>query len=67
MALNIVKAKIIESGNTMSQVVEKLNKDGGFGSLQNLSQKLTRGTLKYVEAEKIAGVIGYEIIWQKKE
>lgn len=69
MAINIVKAKIIESGKTMSQVVEELNKVEGeeFGSLQNLSQKLSRGTLKYTEAEKIASICGYEIVWKKKE
>lgn len=68
MSLNIVKSKIVESGLTMSKVVEILNmhENNSFGSLQNLSQKLSRGTLKYSEAEKIAEVIGYEIVWQKK-
>jgi hypothetical protein len=51
----------------MSKVVEELNQTNDFGSLQNLSQKITRGTLKYVEAEQIADVIGYEIVWRKKE
>lgn len=67
MAINIVKAKIIESGKTMSQVVEELNRQGDFGSLQNLSQKLSRGTLKYTEAEKIASICGYELVWKKRE
>lgn len=62
MALNIVKAKIIESGRTMSQVVT----EGNLGSLANLSQKLSRGTLKYTEAEEIAEICGYEIVWKKK-
>lgn len=66
MSLNIVKSKIVEAGLTMSKVVEELNQTNDFGSLQNLSQKITRGTLKYVEAEQIADVIGYEIIWRKK-
>jgi hypothetical protein len=66
MAINIVKAKIIESGKTMSQVVNELNEKTKFGSVQNLSQKLSRGTLKYTEAEQIADACNYEIVWLKK-
>lgn len=64
MALNIVKIKISESVGTMSQVVEKA--EGALGTLPNLSKKLSRGTLKYTEAEKIADICGYEIVWEKK-
>lgn len=67
MGLNIVKSKIIEAGFTMSKVVEYLKESGDIRSLQNLSQKLSRGTLKYTEAERIAEAIGYEIKWVKKE
>lgn len=63
MPMKTIKAKIIESGKTMSEVAEKIE----IGSLQNLSQKMSRETLKYTEAEKIADVCGYEIIWRKKE
>lgn len=66
MTINIVKAKIIESGKTMSEVADSLNKKSGFGTVQNLSQKLSRGTLKYTEAEQIANECGYEIVWNKK-
>lgn len=62
MSLNIIKAKIIESGRTMSQVVT----EGNLGTLPNFSQKLSRGTLKYTEAEEIAAICGYEIVWEKK-
>jgi hypothetical protein len=67
MGLNIVKSKIIEAGFTMSKVVEHLKESGDIRSLQNLSQKLSRGTLKYTEAERIADVLGYEIVWKKRE
>lgn len=62
MGLNIVKAKIIESGRTMSRVVE----EGHLGSVQNLSNKLCKGTLRYTEAEEIAEICGYNIVWEKK-
>ena len=67
MGLSIVKSKIIEAGFTMSKVVEHLKESGDIRSLQNLSQKLSRGTLKYTEAERIADVLGYEIVWKKRE
>ena len=63
MSLNIVKAKIIESGKTMSQVVA----ESSLQSLPNLSQKLSRRTLKYTEAEEIADICGYNIVWEKKD
>lgn len=62
-----IKSLIIKSGYTMSQVVEMINaKHNRNDSVSNLSNKLTRGTLKYREAEEIAEVIGYEIVWVKK-
>ncbi|MDR7865181.1 MAG: DUF6471 domain-containing protein [Sporomusaceae bacterium] len=63
---NFIKAKIVESGMTMTEVVKALNERGKEGSIQNLSQKLTRGSLRYDEAVEIADIIGYEIQWHKK-
>ncbi|MCG8538875.1 MAG: LLM class flavin-dependent oxidoreductase [Clostridia bacterium] len=51
----------------MSDVVKKLNKKySRIDTVQNLSNKLSRGTLKYREAKEIAEIIGYEIKWEKK-
>ena len=36
-------------------------------SIQNLSQKLKRNTIKYQEMLDIADFLGYEIRWVKKE
>lgn len=63
---NFIKAKIIESGHTMTDVVKILNERGKEGSIQNLSQKLTRGSLRYDEAVEIADVLGYKIEWTRK-
>ena len=35
-------------------------------ALQNLSNKLSRGTIKYSEIKQIADILGYEIKWIKK-
>lgn len=33
---------------------------------QNISNKLSRGTIKYSEILEIADIIGYKIVWEKK-
>ena len=64
---NEIKAKIMLSGHTMTQLVELLNKKyGKKTTVQNLSNKLTRGTISHKEILEIADVLEYEIIWQKK-
>jgi hypothetical protein len=63
-----VKIVIMQSGKTMSEVVELLNrKYDRNDTVQNLSNKLTRGTLKYSEAAEIADILGYELKWVKKK
>jgi len=51
----------------MREVLERLSVTHKWsGSLSNFSGKLQRGTLRYSEAEDIAEVLGYEIVWIKK-
>lgn len=62
-----LKAAIVQSGFTMTQVVEQLNaKYGRDISIQNFSSKLRRESLKYTEVQEILDVIGYDIVWKKK-
>ena len=62
-----IKSLIIKSGWTMSDVVKALNeKHSRDDSVQNLSNKLSRETLKYKEAKEIADIIGYSIEWKQK-
>lgn len=61
-----VKGYIVLSGWKMGEVAKKLNEKKSSVSLQNLSNKLTNGTIKYSEVKKIANIIGYEIKWEKK-
>ncbi len=63
-----IKSEIIRQGFKLSDVVKALNtKYGRNDSLANLSNKLTRGTLKYSEALEIADIIGCEIVWSQKK
>lgn len=61
-----LKALIIKSGWTMTQVVEELNKRYDRNtSVQNFSAKLKRESLKYTEVVEILEIIGYKISWVK--
>ena len=65
----LIKSLAAESGMTMVQIVEKLNErrePEKRTTPQLLATKITRGTFRYSEAEEIAEVLGYEIVWQKK-
>lgn len=62
---NEVKSYIIKEGFTMKKIAGLLDKESKV-ALQNLSNKLTRGTIKYSEIKQIADILGYEIKWEKK-
>jgi len=57
---------MIESGYKMTDVVKILNDRGKTGTIQNLSQKLTRDRLRYDEVVEIADILGYDIKWIKR-
>ncbi len=62
-----LKALIIKKGWTMTKVVEELNEryNRDF-TVQNLSGKMRRGTLKYTEVVEILDIIDYSIKWVDK-
>ena len=67
---NEIKSYIAKSGKTLKYIVDELNKsrsDEQKTTPQNISNKLTRGTLRYGEAKEIANIIGCEIKWIEKE
>lgn len=62
-----IKAQILLAGFTMAEAVDALSTDYGWSdSLSNFSAKLGRGSLRYAEAVKIADILGYDIVWQKR-
>ena len=64
---NEIKAQIIRAGLTMQEVVDLLSDEYGWSdSVSNLSNKLQRESLRYVEAVQLADALGYEIVWQKR-
>lgn len=67
---NEIKGYISSSGWTITDIVEKMNESlptEKKTTVQNISNKLTRGTIKYSEVIEIADIIGMKIEWNKKE
>ena len=61
---NEIKSYIVRQGMTMQEVVDLLRDEHGWSdSVSNLSNKLQRESLRYVEAVQLADVLGYEIYW----
>lgn len=64
---NEIKSCIVRSGYTMQEVVDRLSEDYGWSdSVSNLSNKLQRESLRYVEAVQLADALGYDLVWQKR-
>ena len=64
---NEIKSYITREGMTMTEGVELLADEYGWGSsVPNLSGKLRRGSLRYTEAVELADVLGYDLVWQKR-
>lgn len=67
---NEIKSYIAASGWSLVDIVAKMNEsraDSEKTTPQNISNKLTRGTIKYSEVKEIAEIIGLSIVWIKKE
>lgn len=62
---NEIKSEIAKSGWTLTDIVKEMNRlhPEETTTPQNISNKLTRGTLKYSEALEIAAIIGKQISW----
>ena len=65
---NEIKAQIVRAGFTMQEVVDLLRDEHGWSdSVSNLSNKLQRESLRYVEAVQLADALGFEIVWQRRK
>jgi len=65
---NDIKATIIREGLTMKEVLEQLHNEYGWSeSIPNLSMKLARATIKYREVLELADIMGYDIVWRKRD
>ncbi|NFS52246.1 LLM class flavin-dependent oxidoreductase [Clostridium botulinum] len=61
-----IKAYIVSSGWSITELNKELNKLNNYEyTVQNLSSKIRKGSLKYSEVLQIAEIIGYEIQWNR--
>ena len=63
-----IKSYIVKKGWTVTKIVEELNRrNEKQQTVQNLSKKINKETLRYDEVLEIADIIGYRIEWIEKE
>ena len=65
---NEIKSYIAMSGWSLVDIVGKMNENRSEQDKttpQNISNKLTRGTIRYSEVKEIAEIIGFSINWSK--
>ncbi len=60
-----LKGVLAGSGFTITSLVKQLNEKGISTSVQNVSNKLKRGSLNYLEVVDMLEAIGYKIEWKK--
>ena len=61
-----IKSYLAHNGITLTEVVRMINLNrpkSKMTTVQNLSNKLTRGTIKYSEALEIASILNMQIVW----
>ena len=66
---NEIKSYIAASGWSLVDIVAKMNESRSESEQttpQNISNKLTRGTIKYSEVKEIAEILGFKITWVKE-
>lgn len=62
-----IKSVIAKHGFTLTEVVNRMNQNRGPDdqtSVQNISNKLARGTIKFSEVLEIVSVMGLKINWE---
>ena len=61
-----IKVNLAKSGMTLTEVVQQINlkrSPNNKTTIQNLSNKISRGTIKYSEILEIASILNMHIVW----
>lgn len=61
-----IKMNLARSGMTLTEVVSKMNmnrSEDNKTTIQNISNKIIRGTIKYSEILEIAAILNMNIVW----
>ena len=63
-----IKSYLAKAGMTLTEVVDQINTNRSKDkqtTIQNLSNKITRGTIKYSEILEIATILNMNITWSE--
>lgn len=62
---NEIRSYMVRRGHTYSSVSKLLKDELGINiTPQSLNNKLTRGSIRYIDVKNIAHVLGYKIKWE---
>ena len=64
-----IKMNLARSGMTLTEVVSRMNKnrsEENQTTIQNISNKIMRGTIKYSEILETAAILNMSIVWTEK-
>lgn len=62
-----IKSYIVAAGYTQKEAVEACSAEFGWSdSDSNFSNKLEKGTFRYLQAKQLAEILGYEIVWRRR-
>ena len=64
-----IKMNLARSGMTLTEVVSRMNKnrsEENQTTIQNISNKIMRVTIKYSEILEIAAILNMSIVWTEK-
>ncbi|MGO0885165.1 hypothetical protein ACTPDI_20545 [Clostridioides difficile] len=66
--ISYIKSLFVKENQTIKDINNALNELNNTNfTYENFRKKLANGNIKYSEALEIANVLGYEIVWKKKE
>jgi hypothetical protein len=56
-----IQVLLVRKGLSMRKLINKMNEQGyNIGSIQNLTNKFNKNTIRFNEAEKMLDFLGYE-------
>lgn len=61
-----IKMLLAKNSMTMTELAEKLSTKENKVTVQSISKKLSKNTIKFEEAKRILDLLGYEIEYKKK-
>lgn len=61
-----IKMLLAKKATTMTTLAEKLSTKDNTVTVQSISKKLSKGTIKFEEVRKILDILGYEIEYKEK-